>query len=86
MKCFIWKLGHNNTCKNVDSSNDEYTNTWVEPEYFTEKGRKICYYPTYPGDIPGGSDSICGSVNIVVIRISRNQKGSRGKYIMSKAV
>ena len=38
----------------------EYTNTRLEPEKLTEKGRKICYYPTYPEDVPGLIDSIKG--------------------------
>ena len=61
IKCVTWKLGHNNICKIKVSSNYEYTTTRLEPEKWTEKGRKICYYPTYPGDVPGGSDSIKGS-------------------------
>ena len=64
MKCFIWKLGHNNTCKVKVSSNGEYTNTRLEPEKLTEKGRKICYCLPYPGDIPGEIDYIWAQENL----------------------
>ena len=64
IKCFTWKLGHNNTCKTIASGKYEYNTTGAEPEKLTEKGRKICYCLPYPGDIPGEIDYIWAQENL----------------------